>query len=152
GAGGVLPDIHHPGVRQMTSALLLFFFFGAGQAAAAPPTAAADSCVTCHAALDDKLGAPAKAFAAGDIHQRNGFSCADCHGGDRTTDDMDKAMSKAHGFVGKPKRTAIPALCAKCHSDANLMQKYKPQQRVDQFQEYKTSRHGKLLASGDEAV
>src|SRR5208283_2883098 len=85
-------------------------------------------------------------------HLRNGFSCSFCRCGDRTTGDMDKAMSKAHGFVGKPKRTAIPALCAKCHSDANLMQKYKPQQRVDQFQEYKTSRHGKLLASGDEAV
>jgi len=133
----------------MTSALLLFFFFGAGQAAQA---AQADSCVTCHAALDDKLGAPAKAFAASDVHQRAGFSCVDCHGGDRTTDDMGAAMSKGRGFTGKPKRTAIPALCAKCHSDANLMQKYKPQQRVDQFQEYKTSVHGKLLATGDDAV
>jgi cytochrome c553 len=65
---------------------------------------------------------------------------------------MDKAMSKAKGFIGKPKRTAIPALCAKCHSDANFMQKYKPQERVDQFQEYKTSVHGKLLATGDEGV
>jgi hypothetical protein len=133
----------------MTSALLLFFFFGAGQAV---PATQANSCATCHSALDDKLGAPAKAFAAGDVHQRAGFTCADCHGGDPTSDDMDKAMNKSRGYIGKPKRTAIPGLCAKCHSDANLIQKYKPQLRVDQFQEYKTSVHGKLLAGGDEAV
>jgi hypothetical protein len=134
----------------MTPFLLMFLFLGAGQAA--PPTAKSDSCVSCHSALDDKLGAPAKAFAAADVHQKAGLGCADCHGGDRSTDDMAKAMNKGRAFVGKVKRTAIPALCAKCHSDANFMQKYKPQQRVDQLTEYKTSTHGKLLAGGDESV
>ena len=61
-------------------------------------------------------------------------------------------MSKAKGFIGKPKRTAIPQFCAKCHSNPDFMRRYKPQQRVDQFELYKTSVHGKLLAEGDETV
>ena len=113
--------------------------------------APANSCLTCHSALDDKLGAPAKAFA-NDVHARAGFTCVDCHGGDGSTDDMEKAMSKSHGFSGKVKRTAVPSLCAKCHSDANVIHKVKPQQRVDQLSQYQPSMHGKLLAKGDAAV
>ena len=112
---------------------------------------AKDSCVECHSAMDGKLKAPATAFA-NDIHSRHGFSCADCHGGDRNADDPDAAMSRAKGFKGQVARTAVPGLCAHCHSDANLMHKFKPQQRVDQLAQYLTSVHGKRLAAGDTAV
>jgi hypothetical protein len=61
-------------------------------------------------------------------------------------------MSRARGFVGKIDRLAVPRLCARCHSDANLMRKYQPQQRVDQLAQYQTSMHGKRLAVGDRAV
>lgn len=87
-----------------------------------------------------------------DIHFANGLSCADCHGGDRTSDDPSVAMNKAKGFLGKPPRTAIPQLCANCHSKPDFMRRYRPQQRVDQFELYKTSVHGKRLVSGDENV
>jgi len=116
--------------------------------AAAP---AKDSCVECHSVMDGKLQAPATAFA-NDVHRRRGFSCADCHGGDRNADDPQAAMSRAKGFAGKIARTAVPALCARCHSDANLIHKYLPQQRVDQYAQYQTSVHGKRLAAGDAAV
>jgi len=112
------------------------------------PLAAADSCIDCHSVLEGSLQAPAKSFA-NDVHARFGLSCADCHGGNRSETDPEAAMSKAHGFVGKIPRTAVPDRCAHCHSDARFMEKYKPRQRVDQLAQYKTSVHGKRLASGD---
>ena len=80
-------------------------------------SAAKDSCVECHSVLEDALKAPAAAFP-NDVHGRFGFSCADCHGGDRNADDPSAAMSRARGFIGKPARLAVPKLCARCHSDA----------------------------------
>src|ERR1019366_10597502 len=47
---------------------------------------------------------------------------------------------------------AIPQLCAKCHASPDFMRRYRPQQRVDQLELYKTSVHGKKLAAGDETV
>jgi hypothetical protein len=61
-------------------------------------------------------------------------------------------MNRAKGFIGKPARTAIPKLCARCHSSPDFMRRFSPQQRVDQFELYQTSIHGKRLAAGDETV
>jgi predicted CXXCH cytochrome family protein len=121
---------------------------------ALPPLVSAagkNSCLSCHAGLDGDLKVPAVKFP-GDIHAQAGLSCADCHGGDAGTDDYQASMSKAKGFAGKIARTAVPRVCARCHSDANLMHKYKPQQRVDQLAQYQTSVHGKKLAAGDDGV
>jgi len=125
---------------------LLAGFFMIGLAAAAK-----DSCLECHSMLEGDLQAPAKAFG-GDIHSKHGFRCNDCHGGDPNSDDLEISMSASRGFVGKPPRTAIPKLCARCHSDATVIHKFRPQQRVDQLAQYQTSVHGKRLATGDEAV
>jgi hypothetical protein len=116
-----------------------------------PVSAAKDSCLECHSSLEGVLQAPAKAFAT-DIHAHRGFRCNDCHGGDPNVDDPELAMSRSRGFVGKVRRTGIPQLCARCHSDANLIHKFKPRQRIDQLTQYQTSVHGKRLAAGDEAV
>jgi hypothetical protein len=113
--------------------------------------AASDSCVDCHSSMPGALGAPAASYQD-DVHRRHGFSCADCHGGDRTSDNPEVSMSRARGFIGKPARTAVPQLCARCHSDATLMHKYAPQQRVDQYAQYLTSVHGKRIAAGDGAA
>ncbi len=112
---------------------------------------AKNSCLNCHSALDGDAQRPA-VLIKNDVHTANGLSCADCHGGDPASDDPGVAMSKAKGFIGKPARTAIPKLCARCHSDPNFMRKFLPQQRVDQFELYQTSVHGKRLAQGDENV
>ena len=108
------------------------------------PLAAANTCADCHTDQGE-------AFKQ-DVHARHGFDCTACHGGDAAAEDQDASMSKRKGFTGKPARTAVPKLCARCHSDANLMHRFKPQQRVDQFTLYQTSVHGKKLAAGDTAV
>ena len=82
---------------------------------------AKDSCVECHEALEDNLQAPAVAFAYDRSHRHRGFSCVDCHGGDPNKDDPEAAMNRARGFLGKIARVAVPKLCARCHSDANLI-------------------------------
>lgn len=110
-----------------------------------------DTCVECHLAMEGDIQKPAL-MIKDDIHVANKLSCSDCHGGDRFSDDPSVAMSAAKGFIGKPKRTAIPQLCAKCHSNPDFMRRYQPQQRVDQYELYKTSVHGKRLAEGDENV
>jgi predicted CXXCH cytochrome family protein len=112
---------------------------------------ARDTCVECHTVMEGELQKPAL-LMKGDVHTASALSCADCHGGDRFSDDPTVAMNKAKGFIGKPKRTEIPQLCAKCHSSPDFMRRYRPQQRVDQFELYKTSVHGKRLATGDETV
>jgi hypothetical protein len=109
-----------------------------------------NTCVDCHSALDAPLKITQDQFAQ-DVHFQKGFTCASCHGGDPTKSDMD-AMSKAAGFRGKPDRKAVPALCGKCHSDAAFMRQYNPSLRTDQWSQYQTSVHGRLLAKGDSKV
>jgi hypothetical protein len=113
--------------------------------------AARDTCLECHAILEGALQRPAVLYKA-DVHARHGFGCAACHGGDPSTDDPKLSMSPARGFRGKIPRTAIAQLCAHCHSDASLMHKYNPRQRVDQYAQYVTSIHGQRIAQGDTAA
>src|SRR5262249_36688469 len=89
---------------------------------------------------------------AQDIHAQKGLTCVSCHGGDATKDDPDGAMNKAAGFRGAIKRADIPALCGKCHSDANYMRQHNPSLRTDQLSQYQTSVHGQRLAKGDTNV
>jgi hypothetical protein len=94
---------------------------------------------------------PAEAYK-NDVHSGHGFTCAACHGGDSSLDDPEQAMSPAKGFRRKIARTAVPELCARCHSDAALIHKFNPKQRVDQLAQYKTSVHGQRLTAGDTNV
>lgn len=110
----------------------------------------ANTCVECHSVLDPPLQVTEAQFAQ-DIHAQNGLTCASCHGGDPTKADMD-AMSKIAGFRGKIERSQIPALCGRCHSDTTFMKQFNPGLRTDQFSQYQTSVHGKLLAKGDTKV
>jgi predicted CXXCH cytochrome family protein len=110
-----------------------------------------DSCLECHTAIDSGPTSPASLIKT-DIHTARGFNCASCHGGDSSNDDMELSMSAAKGFKGKIARKDIPRLCAGCHSRPDIMRKFAPQQRVDQFELYQTSVHGKRLAAGDPNV
>jgi predicted CXXCH cytochrome family protein len=121
------------------------------QAPAAPPAKPQNSCLDCHSVLDAPLGISEQKFAR-DIHAQKGLGCADCHGGDPSSDDPNVSMDPKKGFRGKPKRTDIPKLCAGCHSNADYMRKYDPRLRTDQLSQYVTSVHGKLLAKGDTKV
>jgi predicted CXXCH cytochrome family protein len=110
-----------------------------------------NSCIECHAKLPDSLSVNAEEFSAS-IHAQKGVSCTGCHGGDASTDDLERSMSPQAGFKRNIGRAQIPALCAKCHSDATYMRSFNPSLRTDQFSQYQTSVHGKQLAKGDTQV
>lgn len=117
---------------------------------------AVDTCVECHSQLSEKrLTAPVAGMKE-DVHSRQGLSCADCHGGDRTVGmkeaDPSLAMNPAKGYVGAPKPAQIPKFCARCHSSLDYMRKYNPAMPTDQYAQYLTSVHGQKNAKGDGRV
>jgi hypothetical protein len=116
-------------------------------------TPAKDTCLTCHTALQDaQFAKPAALFSGQDVHREHGFACVDCHGGDPTATEKTRAHDSSRGFRGVPSGDAQITACARCHSDAELMRRFAPRQRVDQAVEYATSVHGKRLAAGDKNV
>ena len=110
-----------------------------------------NSCLDCHSNLPEPLDVSVETYRQ-NIHGQKGLTCAACHGGDASSDDPERAMSRAAGWKGKIERKQIPELCASCHSDAERMKKYNPGLRVDQFQQYKTSVHGQKWAKSDTKV
>jgi predicted CXXCH cytochrome family protein len=119
----------------------------------AQPSSDANTCLTCHSTQQDKrLAAPAALFGGTDVHRESRFACVDCHGGDGSAVDAPHAHAAGRGFQGAPRGAAQIAACARCHSDAELMRRFAPRQRVDQAAEYATSVHGQRLAGGDANV
>jgi len=110
-----------------------------------------NSCLDCHSALPEPLGVTQEKFSQ-DIHAQRGLTCVGCHGGDPTSDDPDKAMSRKAGWKGKIERKQIPELCGTCHSDPAYIRQFNPSLRTDQLAQYHTSVHGKRWAAGDTKV
>jgi predicted CXXCH cytochrome family protein len=139
---------------QIVRALLaLAFALAAFVPRAEAQQAAVTGCQTCHASEPSAtLATPARDFALTDVHRDRGFSCVDCHGGDPAAADKAAAKAPSTGFRGKPTGGQVIAVCSRCHSDAALMRKYAPRQRVDQATEYATSVHGQQFAKGDTKV
>jgi Cytochrome c3/Cytochrome c7 and related cytochrome c len=153
-------------MRSLSTTLVLGLLLPAAVSALEPPQASAGearaetSCVICHS--DAEIFEPheietVEAVARG-IHGEVGLSCHDCHGGNPDpafADDEDAAMDESYApnpYIGVPGRLEIPESCAHCHADAEYMKRYKPDIRIDQLREYRTSRHGRLLAQGDTKV
>jgi predicted CXXCH cytochrome family protein len=111
--------------------------------------AQSNSCIACHAELENELAAPVEAFKS-DIHWQYKLTCVDCHGGNDSEEDFDSAKDST--FKGAPDRVLIPQFCGSCHSNSLYMHRYNPNIRVDQLVLYKTSEHGKLLDRGDQKV
>jgi predicted CXXCH cytochrome family protein len=80
-----------------------------------------------------------------DVHAAAGLTCASCHG-------ASKSGAGGAAAYAPIKRTAIAAMCAKCHADAVYMKKFAPQVRVDQYAQYLTSMHGQQMAKGEDRV
>ncbi len=117
---------------------------------------AQNNCLDCHLELeDDALTPPATAFAD-DVHKKAGLTCASCHGGDPAANvddgDIERAMDPKKGYIGVPKRSDIPEMCGRCHSDAAYMHAYDPNTPVDQAAQYWTSVHGQKLRDGHDKV
>jgi hypothetical protein len=121
---------------------------------ASPSGAAVDvqsnQCYACHAAIDVKQRTIASAWTES-AHGQAGIGCADCHGGDPTSDEITKAMSPEAGFIGVPDRTQAVEICGTCHSDPAKMRPYGL--ATDQYSKYQSSVHGqKLLNDKDTRV
>jgi len=131
--------------------IVLFMLVGAAQPRPAV-SPAASSCERCHLPLDGALLEPARLFEH-DVHFNQGLSCNGCHGGDPTvgvdSGGPGDSMNRAKGYIGRPPRKKIAALCSSCHSNLVFMRRYNPQARVDQYAEYLTSVHGKKYGAGD---
>lgn len=127
-------------IRKFTllALVLVAMFLVRGQAASA------DECLTCHAALGDK----ASDLFAGDIHHEKGIACAGCHGGDATSSDMERAMDRKAGFLGKPAGDSVSVMCARCHSDTNRMRGLHASIPTGQLELLQQSVHGKLTLRG----
>lgn len=137
-----------PQRRTLSSLLLLFaavLLAGAAESEEKPNT-----CVDCHAALPDELGAPVEGMKR-DVHTEHGLSCVDCHGGNPSDPDL-TSMDEEAGFRGKPQRMEIPDFCGRCHSDPAYMRHFSPTLPTNQRERYRTSVHGKRLAEGDDRV
>ncbi len=112
---------------RYSGGIVFLFFFGAS-AGASPKTSA---CVACHGSLGGNLAQPVSEWNDS-IHQQNGITCDLCHGGDASievgnitqlsgnefTEVKSRAMSKSHGFIGKPSGQAMFEMCARCHPDS----------------------------------
>jgi predicted CXXCH cytochrome family protein len=125
------------------SGLCLLLFAGAAAVAHA-----ADKCYDCHSTLGDT---PSTQFRD-DVHHREGIPCAGCHGGDPSTDDMDKAMSKDAGFLGVPKGDEISARCASCHADSSKMSSFGVSLPTNQYASLRESVHGRESVSGKGSI
>jgi len=129
--------------------MILFTLAAIALMQGSPASLAQDGCLSCHETIGDD---PGRLFS-GDIHRQKGISCSDCHGGDNTTDDMEKAMSSASGFVGVPKGDEISRMCSSCHSNASTMVKnYESQLPWGQLELLTESVHGKTAADGKARV
>ena len=107
-----------------------------------------DECYICHETMGDK---PSKAFK-GDVHYQNGVTCASCHGGDASKDDMDEAMNKKIGFGGVPFGDRVSEICSSCHSDSVKMGGYGSKLPTHQLEMLQASAHGKLAISGKQRL
>ncbi len=131
------------------------FFLVAIAVGSTPPAVAVeqpDTCVECHQAFELASPSAPTQVMGHDVHAQRGLSCADCHGGDPTAAEQERAMDPAKGFIGRPARHEIPQFCARCHAEPAYMRKYNPNLPTDQYAKYLTSQHGKRIAQGDPDV
>jgi len=97
---------------------------------------------------------------AGDTHWQKGLRCADCHGGNPATDEVNQAHAEEDGFrslrslpkdyTKAPEPAKVVELCGNCHANIEYMRRYRPSPRTDQLSEYWTSGHGKALKATDD--
>src|SRR4051812_47022826 len=81
-------------------------------AQASAQTTRPNNCATCHASLSDKKLSSPPTATLGDVHDKAGVHCADCHGGDPAATAGAAAHDPARGYRGKPSGATI---CATCH-------------------------------------
>ncbi len=83
--------------------------------AAAQQAAVPNTCVSCHAGLDDEDMSLPVAEWRRSVHNPAGIFCQDCHGGNPATMVEDEAHDVERDFVGLPDPYVLHELCGECH-------------------------------------
>jgi hypothetical protein len=86
------------------------------------------------------------------VHRAAGLSCADCHGGDRKSDDMEVAMNARAGYIGVPTGNAISEACAACHDDEARMRAAGFKGETGQLRAIRASAHSRGTGSKKELI
>ena len=136
-----------PREKKLISKVLMLWFLlligGSGLRAEYAPEEKANSCMVCHSTV--------KAQYMDDIHFKRGISCDTCHGGDPAEFELENSKASSTDYKGGFSKLEGVKLCASCHSDEVLMRQYGLS--TDQYQQYLTSRHGRMLVEdGDQGV
>ncbi|MBM3265510.1 MAG: hypothetical protein FJY97_19105 [candidate division Zixibacteria bacterium] len=79
------------------------------------PSAAVNTCVTCHAGLDDEKMSEPVAEWHRSVHKPAGISCQDCHGGNPTASVKELAHDPNAKYVGVPEPVTVHETCGICH-------------------------------------
>ena len=143
-------DCHEPGV--ISDMLPAFFNVPPGEIPPPivhPPSEGKNTCFDCHVKLGDKHTEISEQWKES-VHGKAEVGCADCHGGDPRTDEMNQAMLPEAGYFGVPPRSVIPEICGGCHSDVERMRQYNLP--TDQYVKYISSVHGSKVKQGDTRV
>ncbi len=115
-----------------------------------PPDDGSNQCYACHVSIDD-VQAEISTIWLESAHGQAGVGCADCHGGDPSSDEVTIAMSVDVGYIGIPTRSETVGICGGCHADVQRMGT--SNLPTDQYAKYYTSVHGtKLALEGDTRV
>lgn len=108
----------------------------------------ANTCLSCHLTLsDDRLRKVALEFQ-NSVHRDERIGCAGCHHG-TPTDPTIRAHDPKAGFVARPPRDTMAALCGGCHADPVFVRQFNARLPVDQEKLFELSVHGKLAARSD---
>ena len=143
-------DCHAQGVESESTPV----FSGSLQGVAPPPiehpeAEGINTCFECHVELGDDHTVTAEDWRKS-VHGKAEVGCADCHGGDPRTDEMNLSMTPDAGYLGAPRRAIIPEICGGCHSDVERMRQYNLP--TDQYAKYVESVHGAKIKEGDTQV
>jgi hypothetical protein len=115
------------------------------------PSRADNQCFKCH----EELGKPALRDPAiqwrDGAHGHDDIGCHRCHGGD-PGDASIRAHAEDTGFVAKPTRGQIVALCGGCHGDARFVRRFNARLPIDQLTLYQLSQHGSAHQRGNSAA
>ncbi len=95
--------------------LSLFLFWTPVDTAEAQTTVATNTCVSCHAGLDDEDMSLPVAEWQRSVHRPADIACQDCHGGNPATMVEDDAHDVEREFVGLPDPYIVHELCGACH-------------------------------------
>jgi len=129
-----------PAATSITIATPVFYANSSGQT---------NTCIDCHSTLEGRSAQVVSDWQSS-IHAERGVSCASCHGGNPGAAGAEESMSVEAGYVGRPDRAEIPALCGSCHANITMMRQYSLP--TDQLAKYNESFHGQQLAMGDMKV